>query len=147
MRALLQRVTGAKVSVDGSTVGEIGQGIVVLLGVAPEDDQKDLDWLVEKVVNLRIFDDEDGKMNLSVVDVKGALLIISQFTLYGDCRRGRRPSWIGAAGPEFANAMYEKFIAAAVKSGVPVQHGIFQANMAVEIHNDGPVTLMVDTRE
>ena len=147
MRALLPRVTEAKVSVEGRTVGSIGRGLVVLLGVAPEDTQADIDWLAEKINNLRIFDDEDGKMNLSVCDIEGDLRVVSQFTLYGDCKKGRRPSWVKAAPPEFAKDMYEKFTNAVKKGGRPVANGIFQAEMAVEIHNDGPVTLMIETRE
>ena len=147
MKALLQRVTSSSVSVGGETVGKIGKGITVLLGVVPEDTQKDIDWLAEKVVNLRIFDDGDGKMNLSVKDVGGEILVISQFTLCGDCRKGRRPSWAKAAPPAFANEMYEKFISAIEKEGVRAAHGTFQAYMAVDIQNDGPVTLMIDTKE
>ena len=128
-------------------MGKIGKGITVLLGVVPEDTQKDIDWLAEKVVNLRIFDDGDGKMNLSVKDVGGEILVISQFTLCGDCRKGRRPSWAKAAPPAFANEMYEKFISAIEKEGVRTAHGTFQAYMAVDIQNDGPVTLMIDTKE
>lgn len=147
MKALLQRVSRAKVSAAGETVGEIGRGIVVLLGVAHGDTERDIDWLAEKVVNLRIFDDENGKMNLSLLDVGGEMLIVSQFTLCGDCRKGRRPSWTGAAAPEFANEMYLKFIEEIEKKGVSAARGIFQANMLVDISNDGPVTLMIDTKE
>lgn len=147
MKALLQRVSSSKVSVNGVTVGEIGRGITVLLGVIPEDTQRDIDWLAEKIVNLRIFDDEDGKMNLSVSDVGGEILVISQFTLCGECKKGRRPSWAKAAEPGFANEMYIKFIEAVKKEGIPVAHGQFQAYMAVDIQNDGPVTLMIDTKE
>ncbi|OUO91883.1 D-aminoacyl-tRNA deacylase [Cloacibacillus sp. An23] len=147
MKALIQRVTSSSVSVGGETIGEIGKGITVLLGVVPDDTQKDIDWLAEKIVNLRVFDDEAGKMNLSLKDVGGEALIVSQFTLCGDCRKGRRPSWAKAAPPEFANEMYEKFISAVEKEGVRTAHGKFQAYMAVDIHNDGPVTLMIDTKE
>lgn len=147
MKALLQRVTSARVSVDNETVGEIGRGIAVLLGVYPDDTQRDIDWLAEKITNLRIFDDKDGKMNLSAEDIKAELLIVSQFTLCGECKKGRRPSWAKAAAPDYANEMYEKFIEAVSKSGLHVQHGTFQAYMAVDIHNDGPVTLMLDTKE
>ncbi|MDO5115934.1 MAG: D-aminoacyl-tRNA deacylase [Synergistaceae bacterium] len=147
MKALLQRVSRARVSAAGETVGEIGRGIVVLLGVAHGDTERDIDWLAEKVVNLRIFDDENGKMNLSLLDVGGEMLIVSQFTLCGDCRKGRRPSWTGAAAPEFANEMYLKFIEEIEKKGVSAARGIFQANMLVDISNDGPVTLMIDTKE
>lgn len=147
MKALLQRVTSSSVSASGSVVGSIGKGITVFIGVVGDDTQEDIDWLAEKIVNLRIFDDEDGKMNLSVKDVDGEMLIVSQFTLCGDCRKGRRPSWSEAARPEFANEMYEKFIKAVEKEGVRTAHGIFQAYMSVEIQNDGPVTLMIDTKE
>ena len=147
MKALLQRVTSSKVSVGQDVIGEIGAGLTVLLGVFPDDTQKDIDKLAEKVINLRIFDDKDGKMNLSLVDVKGEILIISQFTLCGDCKKGRRPSWAKAAAPEYANEMYLKFIEAVKSRGIRVGHGQFQAHMSVEIHNDGPVTLLIDTRE
>ncbi|MEG1823754.1 MAG: D-aminoacyl-tRNA deacylase [Cloacibacillus sp.] len=147
MKALLQRVTKAGVSVSGEVIGEIQKGIVVLLGVYPDDTQQDIDWLSEKIINLRIFDDEDGKMNLSAADIRGEILVISQFTLCGECKKGRRPSWAKAAAPEFANEMYEKFIDSVKKSGLFVAHGQFQAYMAVDIHNDGPVTLMIDTKE
>lgn len=147
MKALLQRVTSSKVSVGQDVIGEIGAGLTVLLGVFPDDTQKDIDKLAEKVINLRIFDDKDGKMNLSLVDVKGEMLIISQFTLCGDCKKGRRPSWAKAAAPEYANEMYLKFIEAVKSRGIRVGHGQFQAHMSVEIHNDGPVTLLIDTRE
>lgn len=147
MKALLQRVTSSKVSVGQDVIGEIGSGLTVLLGVFPDDTQKDIDKLAEKVINLRIFDDKDGKMNLSLVDVKGEMLIISQFTLCGDCKKGRRPSWAKAAAPEYANEMYLKFIEAVKSRGIRVGHGQFQAHMSVEIHNDGPVTLLIDTRE
>ena len=147
MKALLQRVTSSKVSVGQDVIGEIGAGLTVLLGVFPDDTQKDIDKLAEKVINLRIFDDKDGKMNLSLVDVKGEMLVISQFTLCGDCKKGRRPSWAKAAAPEYANEMYLKFIEAVKSRGIRVGHGQFQAHMSVEIHNDGPVTLLIDTRE
>lgn len=147
MKALLQRVTSSSVSASGAVVGRIGKGITVFIGVVGDDTQEDIDWLAEKIVNLRIFDDEDDKMNLSVKDVDGEILIVSQFTLCGDCRKGRRPSWSKAARPEFANEMYEKFIKAVEKEGVRTAHGIFQAYMSVEIQNDGPVTLMIDTKE
>ena len=147
MKALLQRVTSSSVSVAGAIVGRIGKGITVLIGVVGNDTQEDIDWLAEKVVNLRIFDDEEGKMNLSVKDIGGEILVISQFTLCGDCRKGRRPSWSKAARPEFANEIYDKFIRAIEKEGVRTAHGIFQAYMSVEIQNDGPVTLMIDTKE
>lgn len=147
MKALLQRVDRARVTVDGTTSGEIGHGICLFLGVAPDDTDKDIEWLVEKVINLRIFDDENGKMNLSLMDTKGELLVVSQFTLCGDCRKGRRPSWIGAAEPVYAKSMYEKFVEKAASKGVYTETGVFQAMMKVDICNDGPVTLMINTRE
>ena len=147
MRALVQRVDHAKVSVGGQVSGEIGCGLCVFLGVFPDDGDKDIEWLVEKIVNLRIFDDENGKMNVSLLDKNGSLLIVSQFTLCGDCRHGRRPSWVRAAEPVFANSMYEKFINAARAKGLRTETGVFQAVMEVELCNDGPVTLMIDSRE
>ena len=147
MRALIQRVGYARVSVEGQVSGEIGVGLCVFLGVFPEDTDKDIGWLVEKIINLRIFDDENGKMNVSLLDKNGSLLVVSQFTLCGDCRHGRRPSWVRAAEPGFANSMYEKFISAARAKGVRTETGVFQAVMKVEICNDGPVTLMIDSRE
>ncbi len=147
MKALLQRVTHAKVTVDGNVSGEISNGLCVFLGVVAEDTEKDIAWLVDKIINLRIFDDEDGKMNLSLIDKKGEILLVSQFTLCGDCKRGRRPSWVKAAEPVFANAMYEKFAAEIVLRGVKTATGVFQADMKVDICNDGPVTLMIDSKE
>lgn len=122
-------------------------GLCVFLGVFPEDTDQDIGWLVVKIINLRIFDDENGKMNVSLLDKNGSLLVVSQFTLCGDCRHGRRPSWVRAAEPGFANSMYEKFISAARAKGVRTETGVFQAVMKVEICNDGPVTLMIDSRE
>lgn len=146
MRAVLQRVTQASVAVEGKIVGEIGAGLLVLLGVAKTDAQADADFLVQKVLNLRIFEDEAGKMNRSVKEEGGALLVVSQFTLYGDCRKGRRPSFDDAAGAEQARALYESFVAQARLAGVRVETGIFQAHMAVSLLNDGPVTLIVESR-
>lgn len=140
-------MTHAKVTVEGETVGEISKGLCVFLGVVADDTEKDIAWLVEKIINLRIFDDDDGKMNLSLVDKSGELLLVSQFTLCGDCKRGRRPSWVKAAEPVFANAMYEKFALETVKRGIVTATGVFQANMQVNICNDGPVTLMIDSKE
>jgi D-tyrosyl-tRNA(Tyr) deacylase len=147
MRACVQRVSSARVVVDGETVGEIGRGLLVLLGVAATDDDADLRWLVDKVVGLRVFDDGEGKMNLALADVGGALLVVSQFTLLGDCRKGRRPSLIAAAPPEQAERVYEQFVAAARAAGVQVATGRFRTQMAVELVNDGPVTLVVDSAE
>ncbi len=146
MRAVVQRVKKASVTVDGQVVGKIGKGLLVLLGVGQGDEEGDAEYMAEKIVNLRVFDDEDGKMNRSLLDVGGSLLAVSQFTLYGDCRKGRRPSYDRAARPELAKALYEKFVEKAKGFGVEVETGIFQALMAVEILNDGPVTLLLDSK-
>jgi len=145
MRAVIQRVKRAKVTVDGETVGEIGTGWLVLLGIAPDDTQKQVEWLAEKIVNLRAFEDDDGKMNRSVQDVNGGVLAVSQFTLYGDCRKGRRPSFTGAAPPAVAELLYEAFVVALKMHGVPVATGRFAADMQVELVNDGPVTFVLDS--
>ena len=145
MRAVVQRVIQARVEVDGAVVGEIQAGLLVLLGVAKTDAAADADYLVEKIVNLRIFGDQAGKMNRSLLDTGGALLVVSQFTLYGDCRKGRRPGFDAAAGPELARALYEHFVATARATGVRVETGVFQAHMAVSLTNDGPVTLLVES--
>ena len=147
MRAVLQRVTRAQVSVDGEVIGQIGPGLVILLGVAQGDTQADVDWMAEKVIQLRLFEDAAGKTNLSTKDVAGGLLVISQFTLLADCRNGRRPSFTAAAPPEEANQLYEAFVAACRQSGLPVQTGKFRANMQVELVNDGPVTVMLDSKK
>ncbi|HVO99727.1 MAG TPA: D-aminoacyl-tRNA deacylase [Bryobacteraceae bacterium] len=146
MRAVLQRVTEARVTVDGKVTGEIAAGLLVLLGVSKLDTEADADFIVQKIVNLRIFEDEDGKMNRSVLDAGGALLVVSQFTLYGDTRKGRRPSFDDAAGAEQARALYGHFLALARRTGIRVETGIFQAHMAVSLVNDGPVTLVVESR-
>jgi D-tyrosyl-tRNA(Tyr) deacylase len=145
MRAVIQRVSRAKVSVDAKTVGEIGKGILILLGVSRDDVEKDAIYLLEKTLNLRIFEDADEKMNLSLLDAKGELLVVSQFTLYGDARKGRRPSFIEAAAPEKANKLYEYFVAEAKKQIGRVETGRFQAMMVVELVNDGPVTILIDS--
>ncbi len=147
MRAVLQRVSRAKVSVNGEIVGEIGAGILVLLGVANEDSEKDAIYLAAKIVNLRIFEDENEKMNLSLLDTGGELLVVSQFTLYGDVRRGRRPSFVEAAAPEQANRLYEFFVSEARRQIKTVETGRFQAMMQVELVNDGPVTILLDSRK
>jgi len=147
MRAVLQRVTRARVSVGGETVGETGQGLVVLLGVARDDTERDARYLVEKTVGLRVFDDEEGRMNRSVVEAGGSLLVVSQFTLYGDVRRGRRPSWVEAAPPEAAEPLYEFFVAEARRSAARVETGSFRQMMQVELVNDGPVTILLDSRK
>ena len=147
MRAVLQRVTRAQVRVEGETVGEIGGGLVVLLGVARDDSEVDARYLVEKTANLRVFDDGEGRMNLSVVEAGGALLVVSQFTLYGDVRRGRRPSWVEAAPPEVAERLYEFFVAESRRSVARVETGSFRRMMEVELVNDGPVTILLDSRK
>ena len=147
MRAVIQRVTRAKVTVGAQVVGEIGNGLVVLLGIAREDTKVEAAYLVDKITNLRLFDDEDGRMNLSVKDVGGALLVVSQFTLYGDVRRGLRPSWIDAAPPEVAEPLYDFFVRQARSTVDDVATGKFQAMMQVELANDGPVTILLDSNK
>ena len=147
MRAVVQRVSQASVKVEGEEVGRIGQGILVLLGVGHDDEPKDAVYLAEKAVNLRIFADEQGKMNHSLLDVAGGLLAVSQFTLWGDCRKGRRPSFVAAAEPEKAEALYDAFIQRAGSLGVTVASGRFQEMMQVSIINDGPVTILLDSKK
>ena len=147
MRAVLQRVSRASVRVGGETVGEIGAGLLVLLGVARDDEESDAVYLVEKTLNLRVFEDAEGRMNLSLAEAGGALLAVSQFTLYGDARKGRRPSWFDAAPPELARPLYEFFVAEARARGARVETGSFQAMMEVELVNDGPVTILLDSRK
>jgi len=147
MRALIQRIDGASVEVEGDIVGRIeGQGILILLGIAKEDTEHDIDYLIRKILNLRIFNDENEKMNLSIQDIKGEILVVSQFTLYADCRKGNRPSYDKAAGPELANDLYEKFLTELKKSGLKVEKGIFGANMQVKLINSGPVTIMLESK-
>lgn len=145
MRAVLQRVTYGRVEVEGATVGEIGPGLLVLLGVAKGDSERDAEFLAAKVAQLRIFNDGDGKMNLSVLDTGGSVLVVSQFTLYGDCRKGRRPSFDSAAPPKEAQELYEHFVNALRQTAMRVETGIFQADMKVSLLNDGPVTLIVES--
>ena len=145
MRCVLTRVKSASVTIDGEVVGKIGQGFLILLGVGPEDNEAKCRYLVEKALGLRVFEDENGKMNLGLADVGGQVLVVSQFTLYGNCRKGRRPSFTDAAGPELGNALYEKFLTDCEELGYPPQHGRFGADMQVESVNDGPVTLILDT--
>lgn len=147
MRACIQRVSRVRVVVGDEVTGEIGRGLLVLLGVAATDTDAELTWLADKIVGLRIFEDAAGKMNLSLADVGGGMLVVSQFTLYGDCRKGRRPSFIDAAPPDMAEAMYEKFVAHVAKGGIPTATGRFRTNMSVELANDGPVTIWIDTAE
>ena len=145
MRAVLTRVKSASVAIDGNVVGKIGRGFLILLGVGPNDTEKECRYLAEKALGLRIFTDENDKMNLGLEAVKGEVLVVSQFTLYGNCRKGRRPSFTDAASPELGNALYEKFLSICEELGYPPQHGEFGADMQVESINDGPVTLILDT--
>jgi len=145
MRAVLTRVASASVAIDGETVGKIGRGFLILLGVGPEDTEEHCRVLAEKALSLRVFEDDAGKMNLGLEDVGGQVLVISQFTLYGNCRKGRRPSFAGAAGPELGNRLYESFLDNCARLGYPPQHGVFGAHMEVASVNDGPVTLILDT--
>ena len=145
MKAVLTRVKSASVAIGGNVVGSIGKGFLILLGVGPEDTEAQCRYLAEKALGLRVFEDEKGKMNLGLNDVGGQVLVVSQFTLYGNCRKGRRPSFTDAAGPEFGNKMYERFLAICQELGYPPQHGQFGADMQVESINDGPVTLILDT--
>ncbi len=147
MRACIQRVSQAQVVVDDETTGQIDAGLLVLLGVAESDGEPQLRWLADKVINLRIFPDDAGKMNRSLVDTGGAMLVVSQFTLYGDCRKGRRPSFIDAAEPEKAERMYQQFVDYVAGQGIKVATGRFRAEMKVSLTNDGPVTLWLDTTE
>jgi D-tyrosyl-tRNA(Tyr) deacylase len=146
MRAVVQRVSRANVVIAGDTVGDIGCGLVVLLGIAHTDTPAQAQWLAEKVAGLRIFNDAEGKMNRDLVEVGGAMLIVSQFTLYGDCRKGKRPSFIDAASPSIAIPLYETFINSVKALGIPVAAGRFGADMKVELVNDGPVTLIVESK-
>ncbi len=145
MKAVIQRAKASAVTVDGLEVGRIGRGLLVLLGAARDDTTDDADYMVEKILRLRIFEDDAGRMNRSLLDVGGALLVVSQFTLYGDCRKGRRPSFIQAAPPETAEALYEYFVAQTRERGVSVETGRFRAMMDVTLVNDGPVTLIVES--
>jgi len=145
MRAVIQRVKEARVKIKNEVIAEIGNGLLVLLGVKNKDTEKDAKFLAEKILNLRIFPDEKGKMNLSLLDIKGEILIVSQFTLYGDCKKGRRPSFVEAASPEIAEKLYEKFTEEIKKSGLKTKTGKFGALMKVELINDGPVTLILES--
>ena len=147
MKAILQRVTHAKVTIDGQVSGEIGTGFLVLLGVAPEDTQEEALYLARKIAGLRVFTDENDKMNLALADVGGRLLVVSQFTLYADCRKGNRPSFTGAGAPDHANRLYEYFMEQCKKHVEKVAHGEFGADMKVDLLNDGPFTLMLDSKE
>ena len=147
MRAVLTRVKSAAVAIDGKTVGQIGQGFLILLGVGPEDTEETCRYLAEKALGLRVFEDENGKMNLGLQDIGGEVLVVSQFTLYGNCRKGRRPSFTEAAPPELGNRLYEQFLKECDRLGYPPQHGQFGADMQVSSVNDGPVTLVLDTQQ
>lgn len=147
MRAVIQRVKHASVTVDNEVIGAIKNGILILLGVSETDDDKDLDYIFDKTINLRIFEDENQKMNKSLIDVEGSILVISQFTLQGDARKGRRPSFIDAARPEKAKPMYEQFIQRCKDNNINTQTGEFGADMSVELCNDGPVTILLDSKK
>ena len=147
MRAVLTRVNSASVAIDGEVVGKIGKGFLILLGVGPDDTEKECRYLAEKALGLRVFEDENGKMNRGLEDVNGQVLVVSQFTLFGNCRKGRRPSFTDAAGPELGNELYERFLQICEELGYPPQHGRFGADMQVASVNDGPVTLILDTKQ
>jgi D-aminoacyl-tRNA deacylase len=147
MRSVVQRVTEARVDVAGKAVGQIGAGLLVLLGVARDDTKNDAEYLAEKIPNLRIFDDNEGKMNLSLLDIHGSMLVVSQFTLFGDVRRGRRPSYSDAAETDKANELYQYFVERVKALGIQVETGVFQAMMMVSLTNDGPVTILLDSKK
>ena len=147
MRAVVQRVSEARVVVGGEVTGEIGPGLLILLGVGHADGESQVRWMAEKLVGLRIFNDDAGKMNLSLLDTQGSMLIVSQFTLFGDCRKGKRPSFLDAAPPELADTLYQALVAEVTRRGVPVATGRFRQHMEVTLVNDGPVTLLVETPE
>lgn len=146
MRAVVQRVSSSSVTVDGNIIGEIGIGINVLIGISKEDTLEDLKYIKDKIINLRVFHDENDKMNLSLLDIKGEILVISQFTLYGDCRKGRRPNFMEALGGEEANKLYEEFVKLLKESDLKIECGEFGADMKVQINNDGPVTILLDSK-
>ena len=147
MRAVIQRVSSAQVSVDGEVVGRVGRGFLVLLGIAPDDGEAEAQYLARKIAGLRVFEDDGGKMNLALGDVGGAVLAVSQFTLYGDVRKGRRPSFVDAARPEHAEPLYQRFCRLLAAEGLAVQQGVFQAHMEIALVNDGPVTIWMDTAQ
>jgi D-tyrosyl-tRNA(Tyr) deacylase len=147
MRAVIQRVKQARVQVESRVIGEIKQGLLCFVGVGKEDQEADADYLAAKIPQLRIFEDAEGKFNRTLLDIKGEILVVSQFTLFGDCRRGRRPSFSDAAEPAQARALYHRFIAKLKENGIPVAQGEFQAHMEVELINDGPVTLLLDSKK
>lgn len=147
MRAVVQRVSSSNVKVDEEVTGQINRGLLVLLAVSNDDELKDIDYMVDKIVNLRIFEDENDKMNLSLLDIGGELLVVSQFTLFGDCRKGRRPGFSDAARPEMADDYYIKFVEKARSLGIKTETGKFRSHMMVELVNDGPVTLLIDSKK
>lgn len=147
MRAVVQRVKKSHVETNNKIVGEIGKGLMVLLGISEDDKIEDVEYMVEKIINLRIFEDSENKLNLSLLDVGGEILVVSQFTLYGDCRKGRRPSFVRAARPEKAQELYDLFISKLKEKNIKTESGIFQADMTVHIENDGPVTLIIDSEK
>jgi D-tyrosyl-tRNA(Tyr) deacylase len=147
VRAVVQRVSSARVEVEGEVTGSIDRGLLVLLGVGQGDTEKQAQWLAEKIAGLRIFEDDAGKMNLSVQDIGGSVLVVSQFTLYGDCRKGRRPSFTEAAAPDLADRLYQFLVSHLRALGIPVETGVFQAKMKVHLVNDGPVTILLDTEQ
>jgi len=147
MKAVLQRVAEARVEVDGEIVGKVGRGLLVLLGVEQQDTDRDLAYLADKTLNLRIFEDAAGKMNLSIAEIDGEVLVVSQFTLLGDCRKGRRPGFTRAAEPELADDLYRRFVDRLLQAGLPVATGTFRAHMQVALINDGPVTMLLDSRK
>lgn len=147
MRAVVQRVTKGNVEIEGNRVGSIDKGLVVLLGVSEKDTKADVTYMTDKILNLRVFDDEEGKMNFSLLDIKGELLVVSQFTLLGDCRKGRRPNYMAAAKPEIADELYNEFVTLCRAQNVKTETGVFQADMKVNIINDGPVTLIIDSEK
>jgi D-tyrosyl-tRNA(Tyr) deacylase len=147
MRAVVQRVSSARVLVDGQITGQIARGLLVLVAVRQDEDSRDVAWMAEKILHLRLFEDDSGKMNRSVAEVGGGILAVSQFTLYGDCRKGRRPSYSEAAPPAEAQAFYDEFVRKLRESGLLVQEGVFQAKMDVQLTNDGPVTVLLDSPE
>lgn len=147
MRAVVQRVSESKVKVEGNIVGEISKGLLVFLGVGEDDNNDDLEYMVEKILGLRIFGDEEDKMNLSLLDIRGEILVVSQFTLYGDVRKGRRPSFSTSASPEIAESLYNQFIEKCKERGIETKKGIFGANMEVSLKNQGPVTILIDSKK